>query len=181
MDRYTLDKKDTVLMIIDVQEKLCPAMKYEDGVIESSNKLIEASRIMGLPILVTEQYPRGLGRTSDKLLGIEGARVFEKTSFTACTDELLSELEDLGRKKVIVLGMEAHVCVFQTVRDLLALGYQPFIVREGISSRTDRNTKNGISLIRDIGGFITNVETLLFDLMKDARAEEFKAISKIIK
>lgn len=181
MDKYILDRKDTVLLIVDIQERLIPAMKYKDEAIKGTNILIEACNMMDIPIIVTEQYPRGLGKTSESLEGLEKAKVFEKTRFTACIDEVVEELERLDRKKVIVVGMETHVCVFQTVRDLVGLGYHPFLAKDAVSSRGKDNTKNGLSLIREVGGLVSNVETILFDLMKDSKDENFREISALIK
>ena len=181
MDKFILEKNDTVLLIVDIQERLTKAMKYEDEAIKGTNILIEAANLMDIPILVTEQYPKGLGRTTEELKNLEKAKFFEKTLFTACIDGLVEELKTLGRKKVIVVGMETHVCVYQTVRDLVSLGYYPFLAQDAVSSRSKSNTKNGLKLIDDVGGVVTNVETILFDLMKDAKVEEFKAISALIK
>lgn len=181
MNKYYLDRNDTVLLIIDIQERLLPAMKYSKEVIDASNILIEAAKIMDIPILITEQYPRGLGKTVEELKGLENGKVFEKTKFTACIDGVEKELKSLGKKKVIVVGMETHVCVFQTCRDLVEKGYQVFLPIEGVSSRTKLHTKNGIDLIENTGGLITNVETILFDLMKDSKTEGFKEISALIK
>lgn len=181
MEKYILDKKDTVLLIIDIQERLAPAMKYNEEVVKATNILIEAANIMEIPIILTEQYPRGLGKTVEELQGLDNAKIFEKTKFTAYIDEVKEELEKLGRKKIVVVGMETHVCVYQTCRDLVANEYEVFLPIEGVSSRTKMHTKNGISLIENIGGLVTNVETILFDLLKDSKSEGFKEISALIK
>ncbi len=182
MDKFILNSKDAVLMIIDIQERLVPVMKYGKKVIDNTNILIAVAKDLEIPIIVTEQYPKGLGPTVTELRNnLEGTVAYEKITFTAFTDEVAAELERLGRKKVIVAGMETHVCVFQTVRDLLARGYQVYVVQDAVCSRAKENYKNGISLMANMGAVITNTETVFFDLMKKAGTPEFKKLSKLIK
>ena len=182
MNKFTLLKEESLLLIIDIQEKLAPAMKYGKEVIQNTNVLISAAEEMNMPIIVTEQYPKGLGQTVTEINDrLEDALKFEKTMFSACTDEVATALEAEGKKKIIITGMETHVCVFQTARDLIGLGYDVFIVSDGVSSRTKENYRNGLDLIRDMGGVVINTETILFDLMKKAGTPEFKVLSKLIK
>ncbi len=181
MEKFYLDREDSLLLIIDIQERLLPAMKYSDEVVRATNILTKAAKILNIPIVITEQYPKGLGSTVDKIEDIEDAKVFDKTMFTACIEGVMKEIKSLGKKKIIVVGMETHVCVFQTCRDLINDGYEVFLPIEGVSSRTEYNNDNGIFLIKDMGGVITNVETVLFDLLKDSKAEGFKEISALIK
>lgn len=182
MEKYILNKEDAVIMIIDIQERLVPVMKYKDEVINNNKILIQASKEMDIPIIYTEQYPKGLGHTIvelDEL--IENGKRFEKTSFSAINEEVRSTLESLGRKKLIITGMETHVCVFQTVRDLILEGYEVFVVKDGVASRTKDNYLNGLELMKDMGAVITNTETIVFDLLKRAGTSEFKTMSKLIK
>ena len=182
MDKFTLIKEESLLLIIDIQEKLVPAMKHGKEVIQNTNILISAAHEMNMPIIVTEQYPKGLGQTVPEINERLGkALKFEKTMFTACTDEVIAALEAEGKKKIIITGMETHVCVFQTARDLIGLGYDVFVVSDGVSSRTKENYKNGLDLIRDMKGVVINTETVIFDLMKKAGTPEFKVLSKLIK
>lgn len=181
MKNFKIKKEDAVLLIIDIQEKLLPAMKYDREVVEATNILIQGAKELDIPVLVTEQYPKGLGSTVESLKNLEGASFFEKTKFSALTQEVNGRIENLARKQVIVMGIETHICVFQTCRDLKELGYDVFVPIEGVSSRTKDNTKNGLNLIKDLGGVVTNVETLLFDLLEDAKSEDFKTISRLIK
>ena len=181
MKNFRIKKEDTVLLIIDIQERLLPVMKDKDRVIEFNNILIQAAREMNIPIIVTEQYPRGLGHTCEELKNLEGAKTFEKTKFSALTSEVEDYLESLGKKQVIVTGIESHVCVYQTCRELKAKGYDVFLPIEGVSSRKDLNMDNALDQISQSGGLVSNVETLLFDLLGDAKSEHFKAISKLIK
>lgn len=182
MEKYRVDKDEMVIMIIDIQERLVPVMKYSEDVINSTKILIQGAKEMGIPIIYTEQYPKGLGNTIEELRELlVGAKGFEKNSFTAYIDDVVLELEKTGRKKIIISGMEAHVCVFQTVRDLLHNGYEVFVVSDGVASRTKNNYRNGLDLMKEMGAVITNTETLVFDLLKRAGTPEFKVMSKLIK
>ncbi|MBU5438931.1 isochorismatase family protein [Tissierella sp. MSJ-40] len=182
MEKYILNREEVVLLIIDIQERLVSAMKYGKQVIEKTSMLLSAAEEMNIPILATEQYPKGLGKTVVELDGrLDKARIFEKNSFTAYTEEIKIALEETKRKKVIITGMETHVCVFQTVRDLLADGYQVFILNDGVCSRTKNNHLNGLSLMQSMGAVITNTESVLFDLLKISGTPEFKVLSKLIK
>lgn len=182
MSKFNLDTKDAVLFIIDIQDRLVKVMKYGKQVIDKTNILISASEELKLPIIYTEQYPKGLGGTVPELQErLRTAKKFEKVNFSAYLEEVKKELENTGRKKIIITGMETHVCVFQTARDLIENGYDVFIVSDGVCSRTKEDYKNGLSLMRDMGAVITNTETVVFDLLKKAGTPEFKVISKLIK
>ncbi|HHX59514.1 MAG TPA: hydrolase [Epulopiscium sp.] len=182
MHKFILDKDQAILMVIDIQERLVPAMSAADQVINNTNILISTAKEFNMPIITTEQYPRGLGRTVPQLKdNIDPNYLFEKTSFTAYTEEVKHTLEKLNRKKIIISGMETHICVFQTIRDLLTAGYDVFVASDGVCSRTKENYNNGLRLIGNIGAVITNTETIVFDLLKAAGTPEFKVLSKLIK
>lgn len=182
MNKFTLTPKDSVLLIVDIQERLAKVMKHGDKVIDNTNILIAASEVLDFPIIYTEQYPKGLGRTVKELQkGIEGGKGFEKIAFTAYIDEVKSLLREMNRKKIIITGMETHVCVFQTTRDLLGDGYEVYIVKDGVCSRTKENYRNGLELMKDMGAVITNTETVIFDLLKRAGTPDFKVLSQLIK
>ncbi|MGI6423920.1 MAG: hydrolase [Tepidanaerobacteraceae bacterium] len=182
MDKFTLKTDETVLIVIDIQERLVPAMKYGKKVIDNTNILISIAKELEIPIIVTEQYPKGLGKTVPELSSnLEENLPYEKMTFSAYTDEVAATLEKTGRKKIIVAGMETHVCVFQTVRDLIASGYQVYVVQDAVCSRTKDNFKNGISLMSQMGAVVTNTETVLFDLIKISGTPKFKKLSKLIK
>lgn len=182
MDKYTLNREDTVLFVIDIQEKLVPVMKYKDQVINNNKILINGAKEMNFPVIATEQYPKGLGSTVPELLSLMNeSNIFAKNSFTAYTDEVKDALGALGKKKVLVTGMETHVCVFQTVRDLIKDGYQVFLVKDGVASRSKSNYLNALDLIKSLGAVITNTETAVFDLLKVSGTPEFKIMSKMIK
>jgi nicotinamidase-related amidase len=186
MDRFTLSQEDAVLLVIDIQERLVPAIFEQASILEKTLVLVQSAVALSIPVLLTEQYPRGLGATvpaiSDLLAEqLPDAQRFEKLTFNACTPEFSVALAATGRKKVIVTGMETHVCVFQTVRQLLAEGYQVFIARDAVSSRTSQNRENGMALMDKMGAVISNMETILFDLLKVAGTPEFKQLSRLIK
>lgn len=182
MNKYVLSGEEAVLMVIDIQDRLVPAMKYGEKVIQNTTTLISVAQKLGVPIIVTEQYPKGLGKTvSEVSYNLEESLTFEKTTFSGCTSEVTSALKGLERKKIIITGMETHVCVFQTVRDLLSQGYQVFVASDAVCSRTKENYRNGLSLMSDMGAVISNTETLLFDILKQSGTPLFKELSKLIK
>lgn len=186
MDRFTLNQEEAVLLIIDIQERLAPAIHDQASVIDRTLILIQAAAEMNMPVVMTEQYPRGLGATVPAIRDLLAERLpevrpFEKLTFTALTPEVAAALSATGRKKVIVVGMETHVCVFQTVRHLLSEGYQVFLPRDAVSSRTAENRENALQQMAAMGAVITNSETVIFDLLKVAGTPLFKTISKLIK
>jgi nicotinamidase-related amidase len=182
MDKYFLNRDEAVLLIIDIQEKLVPVILKPDEAIKNTNVLIAMAKEMDIPIIVTEQYPKGLGSTVPEIkANLDGAVKFEKNSFTACTGDVSPAISKLNRKKVIITGMETHVCVFQTVRDLIRSDYHVVVSADAVSSRTKENYKNGLSLMKDMGAVISNTETILFDLLKISGTPEFKTLSKMIK
>lgn len=182
MANYKLEAQDTVLIIIDLQEKLMRAMKDKERVYKNTNLLIEAAKQLNIPIIVTEQYPKGLGATVDEIKDQLPEHFYlDKVSFSACVGNLPIELEKLGRKNILITGSETHICVFQTTRDLVAAGYNVQVVKDAICSRTDENYINGLELMKDVGAIITNAETVVFDLLKVSGTPEFKAISALLK
>jgi nicotinamidase-related amidase len=182
MDKFNLQREDTALFIIDIQERLVPVMDHRDQVIENNKILITAAKEMNFPIIATEQYPKGLGRTVPEILElIDDEYIFAKNSFTAYTDEVKEALKALGKKKILITGMETHVCVFQTVRDLINDGYQVQVIKDAVCSRTKSNYKNGLALMKSVGAVISNTETAVFDLLKVSGSPEFKILSKMIK
>lgn len=180
MDKFTLATEEALLLIIDIQERLVPAMMDGEQVIEKTNILISAAVILDFPVLLTEQYPQGLGSTVSAILADETGK-FEKMTFSGCTAQVTAAIREKGRKKIIIAGMETHVCVFQTVRDLLGLGYQVFVAADAVCSRAKENYKNALSLMREMGAVVTNTETILFDLLKESGTPQFKALSKMVK
>ncbi len=183
MNKYTINREEALLLVIDIQERLVPAMSYGERVIKNTGILIDTSKELDIPVIVTEQYPRGLGSTVKEIKEKldKDSNIFEKISFSAYNNELKNALEKTNKKKIIISGMETHVCVFQTVRDLLNDNYQVFIVKDGVASRKKDNFINAIQTMKSMGAIISDTETLVFDLLKSAGTPEFKNLSKLIK
>lgn len=182
MDKFTLYDQDAVLLIIDIQERLVPAVFSGARIVAKVSMLATIAARLEILVLVTEQYPKGLGKTVPKIGDkLAEATVLEKTAFSAYTPDMASLLERTGRKKLVVTGMETHVCVFQTVRDLLAHGFQVFVAEDGVGSRTEENKRNGLALMAEMGAVITNAETVFFDLLKEAGTPLFKELAKVVK
>src|SRR5262249_22013712 len=150
--------------------------------IRNTRTAIEAARRLGLPIVVSQQYPKGLGPTIapiEEALAQSDARRFDKLAFSACaTDEFARIHAELGRDQWIIAGMETHVCVWQSVRDLRGKGDHVHVMADAVSSRTDGNWRIGLDLARAAGAVVTSTETVVFDLLGAASGEDFKALSK---
>ncbi|RPJ56479.1 MAG: hydrolase [Dehalococcoidia bacterium] len=174
---------DTVLVIIDVQEKLCRFMYEKEKLLDSLQRLIQGARVLELPIILTEQYPQGLGPTVPELVNLlPGVKPLPKRAFSCYRDAgFRKELEAVSRKQVLLTGIETHVCVYQTAVDLLTTGYTVQVVTDCVSSRTPENKELGIQRMSLAGGKPTGMEMALFELLEAAEGERFKAISKIVK
>ncbi|PSJ46076.1 hydrolase [Zobellella endophytica] len=171
-----LDK--ATLMVIDVQDKLIPAIDEGERLSARLQWLISACQLLGTPILFTEQYPKGLGHTQQALtVLVEQPVVMEKLHFSAVAANCLPEGWQ-RHSQVIVCGMEAHVCVLQTVMDLLKAGKEVFVVADGVGSRTEENRQLGLARMRDAGARIVSREMVVFELMHQSGTELFKTISK---
>jgi nicotinamidase-related amidase len=168
-----------VLVVVDVQEAFRKAVPRFDQVARASAVLIGGAEATGVPIIVTEQYPKGLGRTvaevADRLP--EGVAPIEKLCFSAPEAEGF-DLD--GRDQAIVCGIEAHVCVNQSVLDLLEAGVEVHVVEDGVGSRTDENREVGLRKAERAGAVVTSVETALFELVGRAGTDEFKAVQRLV-
>ncbi|MFT3691786.1 MAG: isochorismatase family protein [Kofleriaceae bacterium] len=181
-----LSRARAALLVVDIQDRLAPAMADIDGVIKNTRILIQAARTLKLPIVVSQQYPKGLGATvpqvEDALAGADNLHRFDKLEFSAeGTAEFAALAPKLGRDQWIVCGMETHVCVYQTVRGLVARGYAAHVVSDAVSSRTDANFNIGLALAEKCGAIVTSTEVCVFDLLERAGSDEFKQLSKAIK
>lgn len=182
MDKYIVNKEDAVLILVDLQEKLMQAISSRDAVCKNVNILLKAAKIMGIPVILTEQYPKGLGVTIPEITKNAGSfHYVEKVKFSAFVPEFQGILAKIGRKIMIVTGVETHICVYQTVRDLTTNGFGVHVIRDAVGSRTEANNSNGLQIMREIGAVISNTETVLFDLLKTSAAFEFKQISALVK
>ena len=178
-----IKKEESAVMIIDMQEKLFPHMAGKDALLDNIQRLIRGIRILEIPLLLTEQYSKGLGKTilpvKDLINDIEP---IEKISFSCCDESrVMNLLHQLNRKFIIIGGIESHVCVLQTVLDLIDLGYIPVVVADCISSRKDPDKKIALERFKTEGAIITSVESILLELCRLAGNEKFKSISALIK
>lgn len=184
LDRFLIDTSSTLLMVIDFQEKLCKAMDpvILDMQLGNVSLLLEAANELGVAVLATEQYPAGLGATLPALREKMPEPPLEKTSFSCCGDDAVSaRIEALGRKTVVVCGMEAHICVLQTVLDLLGKGHNVQVVSDAVMSRKKKNWRMGLEMASAAGAVVTSAETVLFQLLKRAGTPEFKKLSKLVR
>lgn len=177
-----INDEDLTVMMIDEQVKLLPTIKERDALIKNSKLVLEVSKIFNTPLIVTEQYPKGLGATADDFKEyLDGAEVFAKTEFCGCTPPVLESLEKTGRKSVAIFGVETHVCVYQTVRELINRGYTVYVISDAVYSREETNRKAGLSLMKDFGAYIITAEILIFDILVKSGSKEFKHFSNLIK
>jgi nicotinamidase-related amidase len=179
-----LKPDNSCLILIDMQEKLQKAMSKVSKCIENQKLLLQTATILKIDSITTEQYPAGLGHTIDelKLLLPENTAIIEKTAFSCCGESAFrTALKSKSRKTLIICGIEAHVCVQQTVLDLLADGYEVIIPADAVSSRNDDNCRLALESMRQAGAFITSSEAIVFALLRDAKHPNFRTISKLIK
>jgi len=176
------------LLVVDIQERLVPAMPDAAlaQVVKNTRILIAAARTLHLPIVVSQQYPKGLGGTiapiEEALAGAADLHRFDKLEFSAEAAPAFAALAPkLGRDQWIVCGMETHVCVYQTLRGLVARGYQAHVAADAVSSRTKANWKIGLGLAERAGAIVTSTEVCVFDLLERAGSDEFKLLSKAIR
>lgn len=174
-----LARDRAALVVVDVQEAFRPAVLDFDRVTQNAERLIRGARILGVPVVVTEQYPRGLGNTVDELAeALEGVEPLEKVCFSAAAADGFS-IE--GRDQALVCGIETHVCVSQTAHDLLGRGVDVHVARDAVSSRTEENREVGLRKMERAGAVVTSVETALFELVGAAGTDEFKQVQRLVK
>ena len=177
---------DSVLVMIDFQERLAAAMTPEalSGVIRNARILLEAAKRLGIPVLATEQYPKGLGPTVAQVVEMlpGGTPRLEKTCFSCAGAQPFSTaLEASGRAQVILTGMETHVCVLQSAMDLQGVRPGVFVVEDACCSRKRESHANAIDRLRAAGVMVTNTESVVFEWLRDARHDHFKAISALLR
>jgi len=177
MSKLAADR--ATLIVIDVQEGFRKAVPDFDQVAKATATLIEGAEAIGIPVVVTEQYPKGLGETAPEVADHlpEGAEPLEKVCFSAADAEGF----DLGgRDQALVCGIETHVCVNQTAHDLLGSGVEVHVAEDAVASRTDQNRRIGLQKMTRAGAEVTSVETALFELLGRAGTDEFKRVQKLI-
>lgn len=184
VEKYIPEVRSTLLLVIDFQEKLCNAMNQDilSTYTKNISILLEAAHELGIPVFATEQYPAGLGGTIPELKEKLPIAALEKLSFSCCGDSAIMErIESYGKKSIVVTGMETHVCVLQTVLDLIEKGYQVHVVSDAVLSRNKKNWRIGLELMSSAGAIVTSAETVLFQLLKTAGTPEFKKLSKLVR
>lgn len=179
-----LDRARALLLVIDVQEKLMPVIDEGEPVIRNIDRLIRGCRILGVPALITQQYTKGLGPTVEPVrtaLG-DAFQPIEKDCFSAqgC-GAFESKLRQSGRNQIVVCGVETHVCVYQTVSDLLRAGYEVTLIADALSSRTQENKRIALERMQRDGAKLSSTEMALFEMTTVSGTDEFRAISKLVK
>ncbi|HEY0427192.1 MAG TPA: hydrolase [Pyrinomonadaceae bacterium] len=179
-----LDKDKTALVVIDMQEAFRHSINEFEQIASRISMLIRGFQILDLPVIITEQYPKGLGRTAEELLFSlpPDFEFVEKTAFSSCgAKAFVEKLENCGARQILLCGIEAHVCVNQTAHDLLNSGYEVHLLEDCVSSRFGHDKKAALRKMRMSGVVSSSVEMALFELMRDSRHEQFKEIQNLIK
>ena len=175
---------NTAILIIDIQEKLLNAVFNKEIVQKKSEILAKTAQILEIPVIITEQYPQGLGQTVDCIKSnlSNEVKTFEKTSFNAmCDENLCDELKKINVENVVVIGIETHICVHQTVNDLLKKGYSVTIAKDCCGSRQESEYLSALNVMQNNGAQIKTTEMILFEFLKSARHSKFKEIQMLIK
>ena len=176
-----LDRSKSLLLLVDMQERLVPAMSGAADVIAQCGILLSAAYELGVPIFVSEQYPKGLGPTLPDLAGFATRRL-EKVEFSAYANSVIKdELVRAGQPQIVLAGVEAHVCVLQTGLDLVAAGYQVFVTADAVASRRPESREVALQRLGRAGATLITVEMALFEWLRSASAPEFRSISKLIR
>ena len=177
-----LERAATALVVIDLQEKLLRAMHEREALVASCAKLARGMLALDVPIVWTEQNPEGLGPTVAEVASLLPGEPVAKRSFSCCGEPAFVEaVARLGRRQMVLAGIESHVCVWQTAADLLAAGHEVHVCADAVSSRTPANRDIGLERARDAGAAVTSVEMALFELLRAAEGDAFKQILPIVR
>lgn len=179
-----IKRDETIAVVIDVQEKLFPLIYDNENLSLRAQKLIRGLKVLQIPLLLTEQYPEGIGPTITDIRSLfeENFGIIKKMSFSCCGSNEFTELIRIsGKKNILLLGIESHVCVLQTAVDLIADGYNVIIIEDCVSSRSFNDKVTAIKRMRTEGAYISTYESILFELTQTSEAKEFREISKIVK
>jgi len=177
-----LDRQTSILLVVDMQEKLLPFISEADSLVKACRKLIVAANLFGVPVASTEQYPRGLGSTVADLKQLLGP-LPEKQLFScaeALQESLLAQRAQ-GRDQVVLSGIESHVCILQTAFDLLSLGFRPYLVADAVASRSNKDYDIALKRMSDAGVTLVTLESVLFEWCQSSADPQFKQISQMIK
>jgi nicotinamidase-related amidase len=178
-----LDEKDCCLVVVDVQGKLAGLMHDKDNLFKNIRILIQAAKILNIPILWCQQVPAALGETIPEIAELlSGSQPINKSSFSCFgCEEFNNKLERLGRKQVLLCGIEAHVCVYQTAVDLIGKDFEVDVICDAVSSRTPENKQAGLNRIAAEGAHVSSTEMALFEILKTADHPQFMQIAKLVK
>jgi nicotinamidase-related amidase len=177
-----LEIADTLVVVVDMQERLARVIHEHDALIDATRRLVAGAKVLGMPVVATEQNPAGLGATVGAVAGLLTEPTIPKRAFSCCGEPaFVAALDRLGRRQVLLAGIEAHVCVYQTAADLLAAGRRVHVVVDAVGSRTPANRAIGIEKMKAAGAAVTSVETALFELLKVAEGPRFKEILRLVK
>ena len=181
-----IERSNALLAVIDVQEKFAGVIDGFDAVRRNVERLIRGCHILGVPLAMTEQYPKGLGETVAELKATLDETYATKPAQKMCfsgqaCDEFAEQLISAGRKQIVLAGIETHVCIWQTAIDLLDAGYEVFVVADAVSSRTVQNREIALRRLEAEGAKLTSTEMVLFEMTIEAGTDEFRAISKLVK
>ena len=180
-----LNRDECLLMVVDIQERLHAAMEeaHRDAYVKNGVILVESTRVLGMPLIVSEQYPRGLGKTIEEVASrIEGIPRMEKLSFSCLRDEAIrNAFEETGRRTAVLIGIEAHVCVMQTALDLVDAGYRSVIASDAVCSRRSHDRAAALDAMARLSVLVYPTETIAFMLMEKAGTPEFKALAPLFK
>jgi nicotinamidase-related amidase len=178
-----LQRGRAALVVIDVQGKLAQLMHDRSELFDNLRRMVRGAQVLDVPIVITEQYPEGLGPTIPEIASmLPQQAVISKTSFSCCGDERFNDaVASLDRQQLLLAGIETHICVQQTAIDLICTGYEVHVVADAVSSRTAQNRQVGIDKMRDAGATITCTEAVLYELLGAAGGAQFKEILKLVK
>ncbi len=183
MPNILLTPKNTVLLVVDVQERLFPSIYMKDELVKNLQVMIRGAQILELPIMYTEHAPAKIGKTIPEIAQLlTEVSPISKMSFSCCGEkQFMKILRTLNRHCVLMAGIETHICVYQTTMDLANLGYHVEVVMDAVSSRTAQNKVIGIERIKETGGHVTSTETALCEMLRVAEGEKFNQILNLIK
>jgi nicotinamidase-related amidase len=178
-----LTKENTALVVVDVQEKLLPYVIGKDEVVSNIQMLIKFAHIMDIPVILTEHYPKGLGVTVPEIKEVLSEYAPKEKVIFSCWGslEFAEKLKELGIKRIMIAGIESHICVCQTTLDAINSGYEVHVISDAVSSRTQRNLDIGLEKMRQFNAVISSTEMAMYEIMERADTKEFKEVLKLVK
>jgi nicotinamidase-related amidase len=178
-----LSKENTALIVVDVQEKLLPFVIDKEKVVDNIKMMIKFAHIMNIPVILTEHYPKGLGITVPEINELLTEYKPKEKFIFSCfgSTGFTKKLKELGVKRIMICGIESHICVEQTTLDAMDSGYEVHVIADAVSSRTQRNRDIGIEKMRQFGAVISSTEMAMYEIMERADTKEFKEVLKLVK